>query len=264
MTAGPGGMGQGGSGEDCGVTDFEVNLEHCGGCFRPCVEGGGVAVPICEQGKCVSTCESGFLNLKTPNKSMPDDGCETPGLRVFVMEAPVEPIFNGDLSDADALCQEAAESPAAPNAPPLEGTWRAWLVNSQSSPLTRFTPLPGNNVPFYRLDGVQVAPNFMSLAANASQLDNEINVTESGDPLMGEDLPVWIGAASGAGNGAHCEDWSEVPNGSPNIPVARVGALSMTSTWANNGNVPCAVMGGGGPVPALGRLYCFEQVPPPP
>ena len=266
MTAGPGGMGVGGSGgEDCGVRDFDVNPDHCGKCFRSC-DGQGVATPICKDSVCISTCESGFLNLLHPDKSMPEDGCETPGLRVFVMEAPVEPIFNGDLSDADARCQEAADSPAAPNAPPLEGTWRAWLVNSQSSPLTRFDPLPPDNLPIYRVDGEPVAANFMSMVGDGSQLEKPINVTESGATLMGESLPVWIGAATVAGTGPHCNDWSEVPFNVPAPPFARVGnSNSMTNAWTNAASIPCAEIDVGlqSVVPGIGRLYCFEQVPPP-
>lgn len=265
-TEGPGGMGAGGSGgEDCGVRNIDANPDHCGDCFRSCA-GPGVDIPICEQGLCVSTCKSGFLNLFQPDKSMPDDGCETPGLRVFVMEAPVAPIFNGDLSGADAKCQEAAESPAAGNAPALQGTWRAWLVNSQFSPHTRFMPPPPDNLPIYRVDGEPVAENFESLAMPGSELFNPIDVTESGATLMSGGPPVWIGAATVAGSGAHCNDWSALPVGLLEMPVARVGdAESKTSTWADDGQpIDCAQINGAGEiVPTVGRLYCFEQVPPP-
>jgi NAD(P)-dependent dehydrogenase (short-subunit alcohol dehydrogenase family) len=250
----------GGGGAGGCEADLNTDENNCGACFRTC-EGPGVAFPMCKGGECVSICESGFVDINHPDKSMPDDGCEKPGLRVFLKEAPVEPIFGDDLSDADAACQIAASDAA------LEGEWRAWLVNSQSTPLTRFMPLPPNNVPFYRLDNELAAMSFTSFATNMGQLSNPINVNEFGQSLrMGEYVPVWIGATSGAGSGAHCNDWNEVPLGVPKVPFARFGnSNATTAAWANAGTVPCAVFDVDQQLvePTMGRLYCFEQVPPP-
>jgi hypothetical protein len=253
---GPGGGGAGG----CGVTDFDVNPEHCGECFRKC-DGAGVEEAVCKQGLCESTCKSGFLNIEKPNKSMPDDGCETVGLRVFLSASAVEPVFPSGALGADELCQEFADLAG------LQGNWRAYLTDSQSGPGLRFD-LPPNTVPYYRLDNEKVVPGWSVLAdVEFSQLDNPINVTEYKLPPPGEELPVWIGAKIVGNQGNHyCNDWTPVPTVMPpKLPafLARVGDFSRTDVrWANNGPIPCASVDLDGTLsPNLGRLYCVEQAP---
>lgn len=76
----------------------------------------------------------------------------------------------GGLAGADAVCKARA------NEAGLGGLWKAWLSDSNSSPVSRFNNK--SEFAWVRIDGVTVANNFQDLTDGT--ILNPINVTERG------------------------------------------------------------------------------------
>lgn len=229
-----GGMNEGG----CGA-DLANDAENCGKCGRACLDDDQVALARCIDGVCKSFCESGFVNIDTPDTG-PDDGCEAPGRRVFVTEEATTATAFGGVAGADERCQTLADLLK------LGGKWRAWISDGEpsSSVAERFKTTP--EAPYMLLDFTVIAGSWADLTTNLG-LDHPIDLTENLLPPSGVDVAVWTGTTpAGQPSGAHCEAWT-----SPQVQ-ANVGDLTqVTEEWTQQETT--ASCGG------LARLYCFEQ-----
>jgi cysteine-rich repeat protein len=169
--------------------------------------------------------------------------CKKELRRVFVTSA----VFTGDLggpAGADAKCQAAAESAAAP------GMFRAWLSTDVASPANDFVQ---SEVPYVRLDGVQVAANWQDLVDGT--LEAPISVSELGGLpapsthacIPADALGAWTGT-SAAGVSlmtGTCDNWSSTTG---DATLGRVGDPSMA--WSSFCPTPCS---------SQAALYCVEQ-----
>lgn len=111
--------------------------------------------------------------------------------------------FDGELAGtigADMLCQQAAEAAA------LGGTWLAYIVDP-ANPLDRHTP---HDVPYVRIDGVQVADNWADLTDESIQ--NPINVDETGATVTGNAWTGMINVTPPATGEIYCQGWTS-PSG---------------------------------------------------
>lgn len=159
--------------------------------------------------------------------------------RVFITSRGTPSGSFGGLAGGDALCQGAAEMHG------LDGTWRAWLSDTQQSPATRFAAA---TVPYRLLDGTLVANDFADLIDGS--LARPINVYDTGARIQqGIRHEVWTGTApSGNLTSTHCTSWT---NGSAG-GTGTVGASDeMGSSWSSMNRQFCDR--------ADLRLYCFEQ-----
>ncbi len=163
----------------------------------------------------------------------------TPGtaLRVFVTSELFGPDFGG-LSEADGLCQRAA------NLAKLPGRYLAWLSVGTSTPANRF----GHDGPYARVDGVVVAASWSELIDGV--LDAPISVTEDGLNLSAAaDEYAWTdtkvdGTSAG---GEACGRWT-----GKGTPAPEVGSVSATNgEWTSGPAHICRAW--------RHRLYCFEQ-----
>ena len=235
-----GGMGGGGGAGGCDA-DLDTSVENCGECGRKCVDDDSVEVARCVGGLCAPFCKSGFVDKTRPEMG-PDDGCETPGRRVFVTEDVFAIAELEGVSNADMLCQTRADAKM------LGGEWRVWLSeeDDSSSPSQRFTTAPA--VPYMLLDFTTVAASFAALTSGKPvMLDQEIDLTELGLPPADPSEPVWTGTtSSGLASGNHCSQWTTAKD------VATVGSTNLiTAEWTEAETLaPCT---------GLARLYCFEQ-----
>ncbi len=169
--------------------------------------------------------------------------CQLEFRRIFVTSA----VFSGDLggrAGADEKCQAAAAVAAVP------GTFRAWLSTDDASPETLFVL---SEVPYVRLDGVQVAADWEDLVDGS--LGAPINVSELGGPpaagthacVPGDALVAWTSTTHGGKPlmpGA-CENWTST-NGEAN--VGRVGTVDLA--WSAYCPTPCS---------GQSALYCVQQ-----
>ena len=232
---------------DAGVdgceTDVRVTTSHCGACGRACSEV-NVDQLGCKDGVCRSTCDSGWVNKDRPETG-PDDGCETPGRRVFVTEELMTAEEVGSVIAADLFCHTTAQSQA------LGGVWKAWLsgATQPTSPEARFVKTPA--VPYMLLNFTQVAADWDELiGGKGSMLDHPIDLTELGLPPSLDVFDVWTGTNPlGQQSGDHCNQWvSAVAD--PSATAGLMDAISTDWTQAENGLLPCD---------EVARLYCFEQ-----
>lgn len=220
------------------TADLSKDIENCGACGRACVDDDQVALPLCKGGVCRSYCESGFVNKTMPDLG-PDDGCETPGRRVFVTEAVLTVLDVAGVDAADARCQQLADTAK------LGGTWAAWLSDgtNASAPAQRFVKMP--DAPYMLLDFTLVADSWMALLSTDHH--HPIDLTEAMTSLS-QSEPVWTGTDElGQPTITHCGAWTVDTDG-----LATVGdPLDVTAFWtAQESTVSCT---------GMGRLYCFEQ-----
>lgn len=199
------------------------------------------SVPVCGDGlldPATEECDDGILT-DTAGCAQ----CRRSSFRVFVTASPTLAVLGG-VADADALCQ--GEAAAAQ----LQGTYRAWISDSQSSPLTRFGKALSR--PYVRLDGLAIAGTWdIMVTAGLSQ---PISLTAYGVPITA-DTPcvndfVWTGTdMSGLPWGdMFCAEWT---SDTSDISVAVGSALSAVSPdWTLCNSASCGT---------LARLYCFEQ-----
>lgn len=214
-----------------GVDDCKCHAQTCepfacgNGTIEPCEECDlGADNGLDKYNGCTSACKRmahcGDKNLDAPDEVCdagesggPVDGtdvkcsglCKWVGRAVFVTRAQ----FTGDLgglAGADLKCRNAAAAAGLDN----PGDYRAWLSNSDDSPLTTFTTQSDENAPYYRLGDVQVlAPDFSSLVSSGLaypiEYDEDGKLVDDGKPM------VWTNTtATGkfANNAAHCNNWS--------------------------------------------------------
>ncbi len=218
--------------------DLSSDVEHCGECDRPCVDDDSVAVAQCKAGVCVSFCESGFVNMTMPETG-PDDGCETPGRRVFVTEEAMTVGQLGGVAQADDRCQQLAVLHK------LGGTWAAWLSDdtNTSPPEQRFNREPA--APYMLLNFTPVADSWEALVGDA--LLHQIDLTELQMPAASPGVAVWTGTSPlGQATAGHCTAWTNVDG------QATVGDLTQLGPEWTQQEAPSSCG-------ETARLYCFEQ-----
>ena len=149
---------------------------------------------------------------------------------------------NTGIQGADDICNRLA----ALATPPLDttnGTYKAWLSTSTTSPSTTFTQA---TVPYVRTDGTQIAADWTNLTDGG--LDAPINRDESGNN-PGADSFVWTGTTtSGTPAGQNCANWTSA-TGSGGIGQW----IQANAQWTQIGTGECFL-----PF----RFYCFQQGPP--
>lgn len=139
--------------------------------------------------------------------------CRWHSRTVFISSA----TYTGDLggvSGADLKCQALAQAAGLANAK----KYRAWISNGVQSPLTRFTQIDLEDLPYALRNGRLVAATFTELVEDGPRTG--IWITELGTPLF--DKLVWTNtAASGEPFSPtnHCSEW--VSNSGQ--VIARVG-----------------------------------------
>jgi hypothetical protein len=215
----------------------------CGGacCRRCCARG------TCKSGDTKEFCGTGgrACDTCTGDEVCTPDGCVTPPCgepggpcRVFVASTIFSGDFNG-LDGANATCQAFADGAD------LNGSFRAWLSTSGSSPSTdaTFTKASG---PYRLLDGTKIADGWDDLIDGSLQAP--INITQAGEELAGQHS-VWTGTkADGTAETNNCFGWQS----SEMDVYGGVGATDQTDDgWTSLGLIACQF-----PQP---KLYCFEQ-----
>jgi len=151
-------------------------------------------------------------------------------------------VHNGDLGGlvgADAICQARADFAGLPD------TFKAWLSDSTSSPLTRFVQSPGQYV---LADGITVVANNWNDLIDG-ELNAFINVDESG--TAGVSANVWTNTNTDGSvrSGASCNDWS---SSSSLTSGAKGNSGFDNAAWTKgSSNRSCDV---------TLRLYCFQQI----
>lgn len=146
--------------------------------------------------------------------------------------------LNG-IAGADRLCDLLARTNNL-DGPDGDRRFRAWLSDSKSSVVDRFSPAPGRYV---RRDGKPIAASWLDL------LDGVLlaapRLSASGKDEF--DLPVWTATTTDGFYDAKgsCEDW----RGSSGSATWGVAAAEH-SGWTEFGTSPCE---------AMLALYCFEQ-----
>lgn len=138
------------------------------------------------------------------------------------------------LAAGDAIC--AARAAAAG----LSGTFKAWLADSMTSAVSRFT----GEGPWVRLDGVLVASSRLELTSG--RLRTTLGVDEFGQ-YVGHEGAYTGASPSGAASSPNCSDWTDA-----SFSAQGVGGTVATAgrAWTWFGPATCA---------GYARLYCFEQ-----
>lgn len=195
------------------------------------------------------SCDEGESGGIDDNANIPCTGiCTWKGRAVFVTRA----MFTGDLGGipgADLKCRAAAEN-AGLDQP---DSFRAWLSDSQSSPLDTFKLKDLQDTPYYRLG------NFKGLAKDFSALVSEglvfaIEYDEHGQIIADNQPFVWTNTGTDgkpANLVTHCKDWTFAGQSSMGL----VGLLDHSDDNWTKGlktfldcNIPA-------------RLYCFQDAP---
>lgn len=156
------------------------------------------------------------------------------GNRVFSTST-THPGNIGGLAAADQICQGLA------NAAGLKGTYKAWLSDSQNSPVTRFSH---PTIPYYLTNGVLIANSWSDLIDGT--LIAPIGVNEQGIPVA-SNIPRTGTLFTGLPSMTTCLNWT-----SSSASVYGMAGFSeaIDHGWTENQPNPCNVMH---------RLYCFGQ-----
>lgn len=221
-------------GEDCDDGASNGDDKPCTAQCRFNVCGDGLPCTDCVE----QECDDGNMT--------PGDGC-TPECRfeklyVFVTSGSWTGKELGGVAGADQRCNDAAMTNKA-----LGGRkFRAWLSEDGKDAITR---IGASNVPYVRLDSVQVAPNVMQFTTGT--LASSIDVTEAGDPAGAPGIcsanAVWTGTmADGTLALDNCMGWSGAG------ALGRIGGFSSNGAeWTDCDTLLCGM-------PA--RLYCVQVV----
>jgi hypothetical protein len=211
------------------------------GCHS-CGDGVVDAPEQCDGSVGAATCASvaGLANgtLTCSNACIYDtsDCSGDPALRVFITSSGFAADFGGALG-GDAACQSVADDAG------LGGTFRAWLSDSTTTPLARFT----HAGPYALVNGTVVADDWDDLVDGS--IHAAIGIDELGQAIV-PDATTVATATSADGTlqpfNGNCQDWSTTSGGQ----IAGVGNEENMFTWSDSGATGCNVMF---------SLYCFEQ-----
>ncbi len=164
--------------------------------------------------------------------------------------------LNTGIQGADDICNRLAAN-ATPPLDTTNGTYKAWLSSSTTSPSTTFTQSTG---PYVRTDGAELAANWADLIDGT--LNNTINLDENANPTQLGEF-VWTGTdPDGTADQNHCNDWT-TDVGAVFTVNGRVGATSVTDARWTHVFIPASA-GGNPDCPATFRIYCVQQGPPAP
>jgi hypothetical protein len=247
----------------CGnaCVDEQHDPSHCGTCTTVC-NLPHASVDACRSGSCaIDTCATGYRDCN----GTASDGCEQsvlndvnncggcgnvcPGSNAYCINGAcaagkvafvTSTSFTGDLgglTGADAKCQAAA------TAAHLGGTFLAWIAtDADGYPRTNFTQ---STVPYYLVNGVELAPNFDAL--NTTGLSTPLHVTELG--TTSGDLYAWTNTFEGYENDDGFDDCYDFTS---TTGYASVGYQQATSgyEWQYTTYFDCG---------ELHPLYCFQQ-----
>jgi hypothetical protein len=160
-----------------------------------------------------------------------------PARRVFVSSTALAANFGGTMG-ADAKCQSLA------NAANLQGTWKAWVSDTTSSPSARFAQA---TVSYRLLDGTLVASSWTALTSGT--LANSIHLNENARPFQ-NGSEVWTATGvDGTLLVDACTSFTDASNG--NASWAAEGLADQTgSKWTNAYTQFCD---------RTAHIYCFEQ-----
>jgi len=149
--------------------------------------------------------------------------------RVFISSTTTNGSFPDGVEGADGFCQDLADTAGLP------GRFVAWLSTGDAITQAR-DRLENANVPYYLVDGTQVADNFEDLVDGS--LDAAINLDEYGT-VRNVTNGVWTGTAangtgvSGFNDNVRCRKWTSSASGDG----GRLGTSSATNNnWTNTGN----------------------------
>lgn len=155
--------------------------------------------------------------------------------RVFITSLAYDGNLGG-LVGADAKCQTRAD------AAKLDGTWKAWLSDDNTSASSRLTHNDGD---YIRIDGVIVANSWSDLITGS--LLSAINITELN--TVNNNSWVWTNTFKDGtirqASGSSCNNWSGNSSGG-----ATGDSTRKDSGWTDYGAIACI---------HLQPLYCFEQ-----
>jgi hypothetical protein len=138
------------------------------------------------------------------------------------------------LRAGDAICATRAAAAG------LSGTFKAWLADSTTSAVSRFT----GEGPWVRLDGVLVASSKLELTSG--RLRATLGVDEL-EQYVGHQGAYTGASPSGAASPPNCSDWSDDSFSADGV-VGTVATAGGAWTWFSPST--CA---------GRARLYCFEQ-----
>jgi hypothetical protein len=205
-------------------------------CKKPC---GSCAT--CKKGKCKPKADGTVCG---PDQVCSTGECIVPACgaggpcRVFLSST----LYDGNLGGlvgADAKCQGLAAAAGLP------GTYKVWLSDSTSAPISRFVPSSG---PYRLVNGTTVATSFADLTDG--MLLAPINVTETGGSIGAANL-VWAHTRSDGSPGGvknqHCVNWSSNASGSTGDSGY---ALATGPQWTTFFFNTCDLQL---------HLYCFQQ-----
>lgn len=164
----------------------------------------------------------------------------------------------GGLAGADAKCQSLA------TAAQRQGTFKAWLSDSKSSPASRFSEACKGGGPFVLADGTLVAADWGQLTSG--KLLHAISLTEKGTAPPtgkacgdGKGTGIWTGTLNnGAIDTTHiageCADWTTSAMTYSGQMVW--GNPASTQSWSSDSN--CSLFGAT-ICSRSASLFCFEQ-----
>ena len=138
------------------------------------------------------------------------------------------------VAAADAICQAEA------NEYGLHGTFRAWISDDYSSPVTRFDK---GGYPYKTVNGNVVADDWDDLTGGS--LSHAID-READGTLLGWGIDVWTNTLEdGTALNGSCNNWL-----STDAPTGIYGEIGPTY-WSYRDSASCGTNK---------RLYCFEQI----
>ena len=154
----------------------------------------------------------------------------------------------GGLAGANDKCQARADAAG------LDGTFKAWLSTSNSSPLS-WNHNGGHS--YYLVDGTKIADDWAHLTnANYEELYHEIDVNEFGETVTnnGNNGRVWSNTNWNGNQPPNAADYScnfWYYGGDHHVVDGRFGSLNEKNhNWSWAGDLPCNT---------LMRLYCIQQ-----